>query len=445
MARSIRDHKLESRTARLKITPRKEPYWKAIGQGLAIGYYKGAKSGAWYVRYRGERKRYVAETLAQADDVMDSDGTRVLTFYEAQEKARAWHLEQLRAETGNRTSIRHYTVSNALDDYYAWFQHERKSLAYTKGTIEAHIRPHLGAVEIKKLNARKIQEWLHLLATTPPRLRSKAIGGKLAYKEFSNTPEENRKRKATANRIFTVLKAALNHAFREGYALSDEAWRRVKPFHNVDNASRIFLTQEECTRLINACAPDFRKLVQAALLTGCRYSELTNMPCGDFDAEAGKCLVRESKSGKPRHVVLQEEGKQFFIAQTSGRAADTSIFVREDGEAWDKSQQSRRFAEARKQAKIKKRISFHGLRDTHASLLAGNGTPMAVIAAQLGHSDTRVCEKHYAHLTPSYIAETIRKNLPDFGIVAESNIVNLPVAAKSVKAVKTIKERQVSR
>ena len=37
---------------------------------------------------------------------------------------------------------------------------------------------------------------------------------------------------------------------------------------------------------------------------------------------------------------------------------------------------------------------------------------MGVIAAQLGHVDTRMAEKHYAHLALSYIADTIRAKLP---------------------------------
>ena len=36
------------------------------------------------------------------------------------------------------------------------------------------------------------------------------------------------------------------------------------------------------------------------------------------------------------------------------------------------------------------------------------------------HSDTRMTEKHYAHLAPSYVAETIRANLPKLGIEAEN-------------------------
>jgi hypothetical protein len=47
---------------------------------------------------------------------------------------------------------------------------------------------------------------------------------------------------------------------------------------------------------------------------------------------------------------------------------------------------------------------------------------MGVIAAQLGHADTRMTEKHYAHLAPNYVATTIRASLPKMGIVEESNV-----------------------
>jgi hypothetical protein len=43
---------------------------------------------------------------------------------------------------------------------------------------------------------------------------------------------------------------------------------------------------------------------------------------------------------------------------------------------------------------------------------AMRGVPMAVIARQLGHSDTRVTERHYAHLALNYVADTIRANFP---------------------------------
>ncbi len=47
--------------------------------------------------------------------------------------------------------------------------------------------------------------------------------------------------------------------------------------------------------------------------------------------------------------------------------------------------------------------------------------PMGVIAHQLGHADERMASKHYAHLSPSYVADTIRQNFPALGIVEDSN------------------------
>ena len=53
------------------------------------------------------------------------------------------------------------------------------------------------------------------------------------------------------------------------------------------------------------------------------------------------------------------------------------------------------------------------------------GVPMGVIAAQLGHSDTRMTEKHYAHLSPNYVAETVRAALPALGILGSTNVAPL--------------------
>jgi len=50
---------------------------------------------------------------------------------------------------------------------------------------------------------------------------------------------------------------------------------------------------------------------------------------------------------------------------------------------------------------------------------------MGVIAEQLGHSDTRMTEKHYAHLAPSYVAATIRAHFPTLGIGGGKRIVPL--------------------
>jgi hypothetical protein len=50
---------------------------------------------------------------------------------------------------------------------------------------------------------------------------------------------------------------------------------------------------------------------------------------------------------------------------------------------------------------------------------------MAVIAAQLGHADTRITEKHYAHLGPSYVADTVRNAFDEIGLLDDDNVVNI--------------------
>src|SRR6516165_360984 len=52
--------------------------------------------------------------------------------------------------------------------------------------------------------------------------------------------------------------------------------------------------------------------------------------------------------------------------------------------------------------------SGHILRHTWASLAVMAGVPLMVVAKTLGHSDTRMVEKHYGHLAPSFITEAIR-------------------------------------
>ncbi len=50
------------------------------------------------------------------------------------------------------------------------------------------------------------------------------------------------------------------------------------------------------------------------------------------------------------------------------------------------------------------------------------GVPLMVIAHQLGHADSRMAERHYTHLSSSYIADAIRTNLPEFGIVEKGKV-----------------------
>ncbi len=79
--------------------------------------------------------------------------------------------------------------------------------------------------------------------------------------------------------------------------------------------------------------------------------------------------------------------------------------------------------EACERAKINPEISFHGLRHTWASHAVMRGVPLMVVAKNLGHSDTRMVERHYGHLAPSYVADAIRQGAPVFQFDATDQTV----------------------
>jgi integrase len=145
----------------------------------------------------------------------------------------------------------------------------------------------------------------------------------------------------------------------------------------------------------------------------------------DFNPDVGTVQVRQSKSGKPRHIVLTDEGVALFKQLTTGQAGDEIILHKKDGSAWAFAHQSRPMVEAVERAKIKPAISFHILRHTWASHAVMNGMPLMVVGRNLGHADTRMVEKHYGHLAPSYVAEAVRAGAPKFGFKPDRKITVL--------------------
>ena len=139
---------------------------------------------------------------------------------------------------------------------------------------------------------------------------------------------------------------------------------------------------------------------------------ITRFKVADYNPDVGTLSVRIAKGGKVRHVTLTDEACAFVDRLVAGRAPGDPLLRRDDGRAWKRAEQRRPMREACARAGIAPAAGFHVLRHTHGSLLAMRGVPMAVIARQLGHADTRITEKHYAHLAPNYVADTIRQSFP---------------------------------
>src|SRR5262245_52333999 len=124
MPRSVRDAKLDSRDARLKLV-RGHRYFREIGDGVALCYRRTSASyGTWSVRLRGADGKYAMRSMeASADDHERANGVDVLSYFQAQEKARQ-EAERWRTETGRIAAP--LTVAEAVRRYLTWFREHRK-------------------------------------------------------------------------------------------------------------------------------------------------------------------------------------------------------------------------------------------------------------------------------------------------------------------------------
>jgi integrase len=458
MARTVRDAKLETRAARDRLPTGRTPHFKTLVPGkLHLGYRRKKKDlpGQWLVRHYLGRERYHTAPLGRADDFQDaSDDNDFLTFADAQRMAHEHRVE--------RRLGRGMSVADAIAEYVKEVRKEREATADdAERTAALLILPRLGRFKLADLKTKDITDWRDALAREPARTRTRP-GEPQKFKATPATKkaqeEAQRARRATANRIMTVLRAALNRAFKDGHVQDDLAWRRVEPFGKVAAARSGFLSVVECKRLINAAnrASGFRDLVRAALTTGCRYGELCALEVRDF--QRGKIAIRDSKSGKPRDVVLTQEGVAFFEQLAAGRGSDEIMLrnrgrvarglererqrcerLRKQGKAveavenvkidddgqWRSSEQARPMREACERAKIAPAVGIHQLRHTYASLCVMAEMPLMVLARNLGHANTLMVEKHYGHLREDYIDKAIRASAPTFGIKADKKIVAL--------------------
>ncbi len=280
--------------------------------------------------------------------------------------------------------------------------------------MEAHVMPTLGEVPVDRLTANRIRRWHEALADKPAHVRTSKHSRKRQVRH-AKTADEKRARKVTANRSLTALKAALHRRWL-GNRRVVGPWSEVAPFRDVDRSRDRYLDTDEAQRLVNACEPDFRALVQGAVYTGQRYGELARLRVADVNLDACAVAVRESKSGKPRYVFLNDEALAFFEAQAAGCGGDETLFRRADGEPWGHGHQHKRMKAACERAGIDPPIGFHGFRHGYASSYLMNGGGLPDLAKQLGHTSTRMVEEHYGHLADAWRAERARQFAPTLGV-----------------------------
>jgi len=420
---------LTSPTQRAKLELGKN-YQERLSAGSYLLYWKpqNAGAGAWRVqRLDPETHKKKNQALGQADDVLTADGVNVLTYDQAK-RAADTAFQKLTREAdllagGEVLPEGPYTVATAWKDYIA--AAKRRGVVGIKimqQTADAQIIPTLGAVQVTKLSKARIEKWHQDLAESGKR----KTGRKREEAEYMDAPateEEIRKRRDTANRILTNLKACLNYALDTGKVIEPAPWKRVKPFPNTSSNRVRFLTVEEQRKLVAACDEETKALVLAALYTGARYGELVPVLVKDFDPLNGSLYLAfgKGKGGtKPRYVTLTPEGIAWFKGFTKGRPSNELMFLRKDVKRtsraesmanpnqWATYDQIYAMEVASKAAGIDP-VTFHELRHTYASTLLNSRVSLSYVAEQLGHSDLRMVSKYYGHIAKAAMVTAIRK------------------------------------
>ena len=189
--------------------------------------------------------------------------------------------------------------------------------------------------------------------------------------------------------------------------------------------------------LVRDTEPRFYPLVRLAAFTGMRRGEVAGLRWQDVDLEAGCLYVRQTittaddvargsgmklvtgspKSGKGRRIDLDAETvavlRSWRLQQAQDRMALLGawpshglVFTREDGSPVHPDYASTVF-DRMVRTSAQARITFHGLRHTHASILLAKGLPVKVVSERLGHATVQITLDTYGHVMPGMQTQAV--------------------------------------
>jgi integrase len=314
MARHIRSSTLETRTARLKLPVRKKATFVTIAPGIGLGYRRNQGAGTWVVRAADGKGGNWEKGFAIADDHEESDGEHVLTFWEAQDRARSL-ARGTEADTG-----RPATLAEALTDYEADLR-ARGGDTGNATRARGHLTPALLSKPVALLTARELRRWRDTLV-------------------------ERGIKPATINRTTKMVRAAANLAVANDPRIANrDAWRiafaALPDAHNPRNA---VLPDEDVRKLIAeawAVGPAAGLLMETLAISGCRISQLAKLEVRDLQAKRAdpRLMMPSSRKGKGKRIERKPVPIPASLAaklrQAAGkRLATEALLLKADGAPW---------------------------------------------------------------------------------------------------------------
>jgi integrase len=381
MARKVRDAKLESRSARLRLPIRKKPYTgPSLARGIMLLYRRNKANGTWVVKAANGHGGYWTKGFAVADDFEDADGTHVLTFHQAGDTGRAL----ARGKTGT-TDAKPLTVADAIAAYKRDLKSRGKHL--TNATrVECHLTGMLAGKPVGMLTVRDLQAWRDGLI--------------------------NKMERSSVNRTRTGLRAALELAATIDHRISNRRVFRLglRGLPDSNKARRVVLPDADVLRIVTSAYEvdrAFGLLVDVLAVTGARMSQAARLTCGNLQADRPDPRVmmptsfkgRGQKRMTHRPVPITPVLAIALKGAKGNRPDHEPLLLKRDGTAWQQTSMVDHrdlFRRAVEKTELDPgEITSYALR--HSSIVRAllGGVPVAV-AAQQHDTSVREIEAHYA-------------------------------------------------
>jgi integrase len=302
MAPRIRSYSLENRTQRLRLPVRRKSYSVqiAVRPAIRLGYRRNLAGGTWSAMTEGWIKGF-----ATADDFEESNGSTILTYHEAVDRAR-----QLARGSGEVNSDgRPVTVAEALDRYETDLQ-ARSGCLKNATRVRANLNGGLAAKSVSLLGARELRSWRDGLLSTMTA--------------------------SSVNRTCQAIKACLNLAADlDGRIKNRGEWKRGLAAIPDAAESRNVILADDVVRTIVARAyeVDFRfgLLVEVLANTGARISQARRLVVGELLSD--RLMMPPSRKGgkkkraERRPVPISASLVRKLQVEAGGRRGDELLFA----------------------------------------------------------------------------------------------------------------------
>ena len=310
------------------------------------------------------------------------------------------------------------TYSNVFNEWYS--SHSKTIKTSTRKSLESkfqkHILPRFGMLKIRDITRAYCQRMINELAETLASYNDIRIQANQVFKY--------------AVKMDIISQNPMEHVIipRKQQELENEASELVQ---------RNYWRKDEVKHFLKITAQEvsFRDhvLFQLLIYTGARKGELLALTWEDIDFQSGsirlsktlfynegKAIYQTPKTKDSKRLISLDSKTLVLLQKLRIRQKEASlaampyiedtnmVFIRENGIPLRLAYPNEKLEILIKKHKLH-RITIHGLRHTHASLLFEAGASIKEVQERLGHSDIQMTMNIYTHVTDTVKEQTAQK------------------------------------